>query len=181
MLQTLTIFSDSSSGLGALGVDGKAFVIQLITFVLAFLVLRRWAFKPILKVLDERRGTIESGVKLGEEMQKERKQLDAQVAEELHAARVQADAVVTAAHDTARQTVRQAEATARQKADGIVADAKERTVQDIARARKQLEGELVGLISDATEAIIDEKVDARKDATLLDKALKRQSSGKVAA
>ena len=38
-----------------LGVDGKAFVIQLITFVLAYLVLRRYAFGPILKVLRERR------------------------------------------------------------------------------------------------------------------------------
>ena len=69
MLNTLTNFGDSSSGLGALGLDGRALIIQLITFVLALLILKRYAFKPISKVLNERRELIESGVKLGEEMQ----------------------------------------------------------------------------------------------------------------
>jgi F-type H+-transporting ATPase subunit b len=169
-----TFAAESSSGLGALGVDGKAFVIQLITFVLAFLVLRRYAFGPILKVLNERKVAIENGVKLGEQMQKEKIELEASVAEQLHEARKQADAVLAAAHDDAKLTVREAEAKAKVKADAIVAEAHERTLQDIARARKQLEQEMVSLISDATEAIIDEKVDAKKDAALIDRALKGQ-------
>ena len=73
MLQTVTYFgADTSSGIGALGVSASSFAIQLVTFVLAYLVLRKFAFKPILKVLEERRQTIESGVRLGEEMQKEK-------------------------------------------------------------------------------------------------------------
>lgn len=176
MLHSLTIFGDSSSGLGALGVDGKAFVIQLITFGLAFLVLRRYAFGPILKVLHERRETIESGVKLGEEMQKERAKLEHNVAKALHDARQQADAIISGGQDSARQAIREAEDKAKAKAEGILAAAEDRIVQDTARARHQLEKELVGLISDATEAIIDEKVDAKKDASLIDRALKGRVS-----
>ncbi len=78
MLQPLTHFGDSSYGLGALGVDGHAFIIQLITFVLAFLILRRYAFGPILKVLHERRETIENGVKLGEQMKQEEAKMAAE-------------------------------------------------------------------------------------------------------
>ena len=172
MLNTLTNFGDSSSGLGALGVDGKALIIQLITFVLALLVLKRYAFKPISKMLNERRELIESGVKLGEDMQKEKAKLDTKINAALNEARTQADGIVAAAQDTARDSVREAEIKAREKADAILAEAKQRTLQDVARARKQLEQELVSLISDATEAIIDEKVDAKKDAALIDKALK---------
>ena len=172
MLNTLTNFGDSSSGLGALGVDGKALIIQLITFVLALLVLKRYAFKPISKVLNERRELIDSGVKLGEDMQKEKAKLDTKINVALTEARTQADGIVAAAQDTARDSVREAEIKAREKADAILAEAKQRTLQDVARARKQLEQELVSLISDATEAIIDEKVDAKKDAALIDKALK---------
>lgn len=173
MLYPFTDFgSSSSSGIGALGLDGQALLIQLVTFVLAFLVLKRFAFKPIMKVLDARRATIESGVKLGEQMQKERAAAAAMVAEQLRAARTQADAVLAAAEEAAQETTRQAEAKAREKAEAILTEATERTLQDMARARKRLEGELVGLVSDATEAIIGEKVDARKDAALLDKALK---------
>lgn len=172
MVQILTHFGESSSGLGALGVDGQAFVIQLITFVLAFLVLKRFAFKPILKVLHERRETIENGVKLGEQMKREEAKLAAQVDETLHKARQEADSIIATAQDSGRQAVRDAEEKARAKAAGIVTEAESRIVQETARARKQLEQEVVGLISDATEAIIDEKVDAKKDAALIERALK---------
>lgn len=165
----------SGSGIGALGVDGKALVIQLITFVLAFWVLKKYAFGPILKIMNERRETIEKGVKLGEKMQKDQAALEARIAEELAKARVEADSIVASAHDEARSTVREAEEKAKTKAEGILADAESRIAQDTARARQKLEKELVGLISDATEAIIEEKVDASKDAALLDKALRSRA------
>lgn len=178
MINLLTNFAaeESASGIGALGIDGKAFVIQLVTFLLAFLVLKKWAFGPIIKMMDERRKTIESGVTLGEEMKKERAKLDADVAKELAKARSEADGIIAAAQDTSRDTIREAEDKARDKAAGILKDAEERIKTDTALARKKLEGEIVGLISDATEAIIGEKVDAKKDAQLIDKALKEQKA-----
>jgi F-type H+-transporting ATPase subunit b len=174
MINGLTQFADSSSGLGALGIDGKALVIQLITFVLAFLVLQHWAFKPIVKIMERRRETIEKGVHLGEQMQKEQAALEERVAKALHEARSKADEIVAGAHTQARQTVQEAEDKATEKADGIIASAQDRIAQDTARARKQLEHEVVSLVSEATEAIIDEKIDATKDAALIDKALKGQ-------
>ena len=176
LIASLTQFGDSSSGLGSLGIDGEAFVIQLVTFVIAFWVLQRYAFKPILKVLNRRRETIESGVKLGEQMQKERVALEASVAEALHKARRDADTILAAANEAARESIRDAETKARAKADSIINEAKERTAQDVKRARKELEQELVGLISEATEVIIDEKVDAKKDAELINRALKERQA-----
>jgi F-type H+-transporting ATPase subunit b len=168
----LTKFGESSSGIGALGFDGKAFLIQLITFVLAYLILRRWAFGPITKVLNERRESIERGVKLGEDMQKEKAELEKQVEQKLHEARVEADRMIATAQDTARETVHEAEEKARSKADNIVAEAEGRIATEMARARRGLEKELAGLVADATEAVIDEKVDAKKDAQLIERALK---------
>lgn len=174
MLTTTTIFAaeSSESGLAALGVDPKAFLIQLITFVLVFVVLKRYAFKPILKTMQERRDTIESGVKLGEEMKRERAKLDEQVEAKLHEARQEADGIIAGAQDSGRQAIREAEDKARDKAAAVLKEAESRIAQDTARARKQLEAEVVSLISDATEAIIDEKVDAKKDAQLIERALK---------
>lgn len=166
--------AESASGIGALGVDGRAFLIQLTTFVLLFFVLRKFAFKPIIKVLNERRDTIESGVKLGEEMQKENEKLDAKIVKILQDTRTEADTILNDAQEASRQTVREAEDKARQKAAGILKEAESRIEQDTARARQQLEKELVGLVSDATEAIIGEKVDAKKDAQLIERALKEQ-------
>lgn len=173
----LTQFGESSSsGLGALGVDGKAFIIQLITFVLAFLVLKKWAFKPITKMLDERRKTIEAGVNLGEQMKKDQVALEAKVAQELAKARTEADGIIASAEETSRQTIRDAEGKAADKAAAIVREGEERAASEMTRARKKLETEIVGLVSDATEAIIGEKVDATKDAALIDRALKGQKA-----
>jgi F-type H+-transporting ATPase subunit b len=168
--------SDNASGIGALGINGKALIIQLVTFVLAFLVLKKWAFTPIIKMLDARRQTIEDGVALGEKMKKDEAALQAKVDAELANARKEADGIVASANETSRDKIREAEAKAADKAAGILKDADERIKSDTARARKKLEGELVGLISDATEAIIGEKVDAKKDAQLIDKALKEQKA-----
>lgn len=176
IVTALTQFGDSSSGVGALGINAQAFLIQLATFLLAFLILKRFAFKPILKVLRERRELIESGVTLGEKMRQQEVELEQKVSAALHSARKQADEIVSQAEDQARQTVQAAEDKARDKAAGVMAEAERRIAQDTVRARKNLEGDIVGLISDATEAIIEEKVDSRKDAALIDKALKRQGT-----
>ena len=168
----LTLFSDSSSGLSALGVDPKAFVVQLVTFVLAFLVLKRYAFKPIIKLLRERRETIERGVKLGEQMQKEKEELERRVEQALHEARIQADEIIAGARDSAKQSIEEAEAKAKAKAEGLLASAEERIKQEAAQARKKLEGEVVNLVAEATETVIHEKLDAKKDAELIKRAIK---------
>lgn len=173
---TLSDFATSSSGIGALGVNFQSFVIQLLTFLVAFLVLRRWAFRPILKALNERRELIDNGVRLGEEMQKEKAELEAKVEKMLHDARKQADDILAGAEDSGRQAVREAEEKARTKAEGIINEAGQRIAQDTARARHQLEKEVAGLVADATEAVLDEKVDAKKDAALIERALKRKQA-----
>lgn len=177
MITQVTQFAaENTSGIGALGIDAKALIIQLVTFVLAFLVLKKWAFTPIIKLMDARRQTIEDGVALGEKMKQDEAKFQAKVDAELADARQEADGIIAAAKNTSRDTIRDAEAKAQDKAAGVLKDAEERIKTDTARARKKLEGELVGLISDATEAIIGEKVDAKKDAQLIDKALKEQNA-----
>jgi F-type H+-transporting ATPase subunit b len=177
MIANLTHFAaEESSGIGALGVDGKALLIQLVTFALAYLVLRRFAFGPIMKVLNERRATIEDGVRIGEQMKKDQAELEAAVAKKLEEARREADGIVSGANETSRQMIREAEDKARDKAAGVMKEAEDRIEAETTRARKQLHGELVSLISDATEAIIGEKVDAQKDAQLIDRALKEQKA-----
>lgn len=168
-------FADSQSGIGALGFSGTDFIIQLITFLLAYLILKRWAFSPIIKVMRERRETISKGVSLGEQLEKEKEELEVKVEELIAKARSDADQIISSAEEAARQTIREAETTARDKADNIVDDAQTRIKQEAARVRLKLEQDLIGLVSDATEAIIEEKVDTKKDAQLISRFLKQRA------
>lgn len=180
-MQMLTQFAESSSGIAALGFDGKAFLIQLVTFILSYMVLRRYAFGPILKVLQQRRETIKSSVMLAEQLQKEKAELESEVEKTLHEARQKSDTIIAEAQDAGRQSILEAEDKGRQKAGVILADAEERIKQDTFRARRALEKEVVGLVADVTEAIIDEKVDATKDMQLIERLIRERNKDRVAA
>jgi F-type H+-transporting ATPase subunit b len=164
--------TDSGSPLAALGVDGKSLIFQLITFVLVFLILKKFAFKPITKMLLERRKVISDGIILGEQMEREKAKLDEKQAAVLREARVEADKIVAIAHKESREVIREAEKTAKSKADAIIAEADEHIKEDAEQARRRLEKDIIGLVSEATEAVVHEKVDAKKDAEIVDKALK---------
>jgi F-type H+-transporting ATPase subunit b len=161
-----------ASPLAALGVDAKSLIFQLITFFLVFLILKKFAFKPITKMLIERRKVIEDGVKMGQRMEKERAKLDADVVKVMRDARIEADKIIGNGQKEAREIIREAEKIGQRKVDTMIADAEARINEESKQATRRLEKEIVGLVSDATEAIVEEKVDLAKDAKLIEKALK---------
>jgi len=160
-----------SSG-GILGFSVSAFVIQLITFLFVFLILKKFAFGPIVKMLEKRRQTIEDGVMLGEKMEKRMAKLETEADDVIREARHDADRIIANAHKETRELLREAEQSAKKKSDALVAEAGVRIDEDADRARRSLEKDLVGLVSEATEAVVHEKVDAKKDAEIVEKALK---------
>ena len=170
----LLFAADSTSGIGALGINAGAFIIQLISFVFVFLVLKKFAFKPITKMLRERRQAIDDSVRMGQKLEKEKAHLDEEIAKAMREARHEADQIISAAHKESREIIREAEKAAGAKANALLADMEVRLDEEAAQARKHLEKELVGLVSEATEAIVGEKVDIKKDAELVTRAMKAQ-------
>ena len=172
MIHMFLFAADSSSGLGALGISFSTFIIQLLTFVLVFLLLRKFAFKPVIKLLDDRRKIIDDGVKMGEKLANEQTKFEAKLAEAMSKAREEADHIIATGHKEAREVVREAEKSAQRKADSILAEAEVRINEESERAKRALEKDIVGLISEATEAIVGEKIDPKKDADVIDKILR---------
>lgn len=164
-----------SSGIGALGINPGAFVIQLITFVLVFALLKKFAFGPIVKLLEERRKVIDDGVKLGQKLEKERAKLDGEITKVMRDARIEADKIISNGQKEAREIMREAEKSGQRKVETMLADAEARIAEETQQAKRRLENEIVGMVSDATEAIVGEKVDSVKDAKIIDKAMKEQS------
>jgi F-type H+-transporting ATPase subunit b len=163
----------ASKGL-PLGIDGKTLVFQFITFLLVFIVLKRFAVKPIVALLDKRHKTIDDGVRMGLTMEKEKAKFDKNLEDVMREARHDADKVIANANKEAREILRDAEKAAQRKADAMFADAEARIAEESRQAKRTLEKDIVGMVSEATEAIVGEKVDAQKDAKLIDKALKGQ-------
>lgn len=175
-MQHLTLFAaeaaGEATGLAALGVAGGLFVTQLITFVIVFALLKRFAFAPIGRMLEKRRQTIDDGVRLGRKMEAEKAKLDEEVTQVMRDARKEADHIIATAQKESRDVIREAEKNGQRKADAMVVDAQARIDEEARHAKHKLEKEIVALISEATEAVVGEKVDAKKDAEIIDKVLK---------
>lgn len=163
---------EEASGFAALGFDVKAFLIQLVTFLFVFYVLKRYVFGRVVDMLEKRRLTIEEGVNLSTKMNEEKAKFDKEVVEMRTAARKEADELVSAGHQQAATMVKEAEATAAEKAENIIIEARKKTVDETARARRDLEREMVGLVIEATEAVTREKLDPKKDNALIAESLK---------
>lgn len=175
MYQYLTQFAveetAEKTGLAVLGIDPKALLLQLITFLLLFIILKRFAFKKIIAVLEERQKTINKGVDLGREMEAEKQRLDEKADKILHDARKEADKIIAEGHTQAGQIIKEAEKTAQRKVNAMLDEARAHISEDIIRTRKQLEKETLALVAEATEALIAEKMTPEKDQKLIARIL----------
>lgn len=163
--------AEEKSGIAVLGIDPKVILLQAGTFLLLFLIIKKFALENIVKTLEQRRQTIDKGVELGLAMQKQKTQFDEELKKLHHQAREQADGILAEAHKEAGEIIKTSEATAAQKVDQMLRDATQRIDREMQTARADLRKEMLALVAEATEVIIDEKLDAKKDANLIERAL----------
>ena len=155
------VFADSGPGAisSGLGINGGAFLSQLITFGIVFFVLWRYAFPLVLRTLEKRETVIREGVENAEKAR-----LD------LANAGREADRIQTDARREAQTIIERAQKTAQQEAARIVEDAhakahqigeqqSARIQQEAARARNELSRLVVDLSIDASERVIGRSVD----------------------
>jgi F-type H+-transporting ATPase subunit b len=166
---------ETVTGIAALGIDPKAFIIQLITFLLVFLILRKFVFTKVVDALQKREETIQKGVSLTTDLVKQKEELDREAAEIRRKARKEADQIVSDSQAQASTMIKEAEESAQTKADLALEEARKKIADETARARRQLETEMVDLVIQATEKVSGEKLDAKKDNALITSALKGQA------
>jgi len=157
--------------LAKLGVDWKLLIAQIINFVILLFILRHFAYKPILRVLEDRREKIDKGLKDAEEATK--KLLEAEKKEKavLDEARYQAEQIISKSEETAKKNKEDIMASADEKAKKIMATAEKKIEEEKDKMIMEAKKELAKLVISATEKIIDEKVDVEKDKELINKAV----------
>jgi F-type H+-transporting ATPase subunit b len=158
-------------GIAALGIDPWAILAQAVTFLILFWVIKKFALGKIVNTLETRRKTIDKGVLLGMEMEKEKAALDTKVEELLQKARHEADKIIADGKTESLEMIKAAEDAARHQADAMLASAHSRIDEDMLKAKHELKKDMIELVAQATEIIIDEKIDATKDAKLIGRAL----------
>jgi F-type H+-transporting ATPase subunit b len=161
--------------LSSLGIDWKLFIGQAIAFAVLLGILARYVYPVLIRSIDERRATIEAGLREAKESQDALANAEAKVEELLAKARKEADEIVGRSHGEAQAMVAEAETKAKQRAERIVADAHNQLEAEVVKVRSALKKETLQLVALATGKVVEEKIDAIKDAQLIESAIAQES------
>lgn len=159
------------SGIAALGVAPLKIALQLLTFLVLFAIIKRFALDKIVATLEKRRQTIDDGIRLGRAMEAEKASLAATIDKTLKQARQNADTILAEAREEAGGILRQAEVDAQSKIETLMTEAQRRIDADLAAARSDLQQDMTALVTAATETLLQAKLDDQKDAALVARAI----------
>lgn len=143
-------------------------VAQIISFLLLLLLLRIFAWRKLLKLLDDRKSRIASEFKKIEEAKLTIEKL-----------RAEYEARLKSIEDTARDKIQQAITEAHKQKDEIKKDAHleaQKIIEnaqanikfELDKAKESLRDEIIGLVLSATENIIAEKLTPEEDRKLVE-------------
>ena len=159
--------------LGALGIDGRLFVTQLIAFLVLLAILKKWVFPPIIRSIDKRQESIDATVREATEARQALEKAESKAGDVLAEARKEAEAVLARTQEEAQRAISESEVKAKERAEQIVADARTQLESDVKKARVTLKRDAVQLVAAATEQIVGEKVDSAKDKVLIERSLEK--------
>jgi len=140
-----------------LGIDLPKLIAQLVNFGIVLVVLWKFAYKPILAMLDQRRDKIAESMANAEKIKSELAKTEAMRQEILAQASTQANKLIEEARAAAARVQEQESQKAIAAAEQIVAKAREAAAADHARMLGELRRE-VGRLVVATTARVTGKV-----------------------
>jgi F-type H+-transporting ATPase subunit b len=177
-MNTLTTFASEAAAEGqqdlftALGINWQLLIVQVVSFLILFVLLKKLVYPALLKAIDERQAAIEASSEAAKEAQVAAEKAEKDTEAQLSKAKKEAADIIEVAHKEATKMIEEAEAKAGKRAEHIVAQAEVRLASDIADARESLRKEMTTLVATATEKVTRQKLDSKADADLIAAALK---------
>jgi F-type H+-transporting ATPase subunit b len=155
------------------GFDTKIFLSQVISFIIVALVLKWFAYKPILAVLEERRQRIAEGLLNAEKIKQQLADAEQRHSEILAKANAQAQKMIDEARESAAHVTERKQQEAVAAAEQIMAKAREASAIEHERTMTELKRELGRLVVDTT-AKVTGKVLTSEDQRRLQEEASRQ-------
>src|SRR6267154_528906 len=135
------------------GWNWKLFLSQVISFCFVAFLLRRFAYKPILAVLEDRRRKIEEGMLNAEKIRKELAEAEKRYQEIVAKANADAQRMIDEARESSSHLAERKQQEAIAAAEQILAKAKEAAALEHERQMQNLKRELGRLVVDTTAKV----------------------------
>jgi F-type H+-transporting ATPase subunit b len=158
------------------GVDWSHLTAQIISFSIVCALLYRFAYRPVLKMLEDRRQQIALGLANAEKIRAELAQTAAERQEVLTEANAQATRLIEEGHLAAARVREQETQKAIAEAEQIIVKSREAAAQDYARMLAELKRE-VGRLVVNTAAAVTGKILTPEDQTRLAEQTAKEVAG----
>lgn len=144
-------------------------VSQIIAFLIMVWVLKRFAWKPLLGILEERKKKIQSEFDYIDDQKNEIKKMIDDYHAKLGEIDKQAQVALQNAIADGRQAANAIQKEAHQKSEALFAKTQEEIQNEIARAKVQLKNDLVKMIVLTTQKVVQAELDPEKQQKLVAK------------
>lgn len=157
--------------IGTFHIDYKILIAQVVNFTIVLLVLYKFAYKPLLKTMNERTSKIEKGLKDAEEVGKKLEETEKREKEVMANARKEAQAIIESAEKTAQKNKEELLNEAKKKSEDIMISTQKQIEEEKNKMIFEVKSEIAQLVVAATGKVIDEKMDEKRDEALIRKAI----------
>ncbi len=145
---------------------------QLFIFVGLVLLLKKYAWKPILDTVNERESSIKDALSAAAAAREEMENLQADNQRILKEARAERDKLLKEARTTSNQIVEKAKAEAKKEADKIMQQTQEAIANEKAAAVEDLKRQVAGFSLDIAEQVLKSELESEsKQKQLVEKLL----------
>ena len=154
-----------------LELDLQQIVSQALSFLLLLWVLRRFAWRPLLALLDQRRATIEKELREIAQAKDAAARLQTEYAERLAKIHDEARVKIQEAILEGKRISLEIQEQARAQGLAILTKSKETVELELAKAKVVLRNQVAEMTMDAVERILRQKLDPKTDRQLVEAVL----------
>ena len=148
-----------------------------VVFTLLVLLLKKFAWKPILSAVDERNKSIKDSLAQAEKARSEMSELTANNEKIIAQAKVDRDIILKEARDIKNEIISEAKDKANKEAEKLVSTAKEQILNEKMKALTELKNHVADLSIEMAEKILSSELsDVAKQKELVSKALKESKN-----
>lgn len=135
----------------------------LVVFLIIIFMLKKLAWKPILKAIKDREDSIEEALKSAEKARSEMSQLQSGIAEAKKEAAAERDRIMKEATEMKNNILDQAKKDAQNEARRIVDDARDAILKEKAAAMADIQSQVASLSLEIAEKVLAKKFENKGD------------------
>ena len=163
-------------GLAGLGFSLPNLLAQIVNFAILFGLLYLVAYKPIMRLLDERSRKIKESMEQTEEIKEQAARAEEETKRRIEAASQEGQEVIARAVRTGEEVRQQAQQGAREEAKVLIARARVEIQRERDEAIDELRREFADLTIRAAEKVIDRSLDKEAHRQLIEKTLEESTN-----